>query len=96
MPEHRIPIEEIARRGDEIYEAIRVEMESKHDGKVVAIDVESGFYALNADVLSATDAVFAQNPEAEIWLVRIGKRNMTKFGWRGLQMRKRRPTSDLE
>ena len=82
MTKHRYPREEIARRGDEIYESIREEMESKHDGKVVAIDVDRGFYALDADVLSATDAVFAQNPDAEIWLVRIGRKNISRFGFR--------------
>jgi hypothetical protein len=89
MAEHRIPIEEIARRGDEIYEPIRAEMEREHDGKCVAIDVETGFYAVGDQAWTASDAVRAKNPDAEVWLVQVGKNNISKFGWRGRQMRER-------
>ena len=43
----RRPAEEIARLGDRIYERdIRREVEDAHDGAFVAIDVESGSWAL--------------------------------------------------
>ena len=62
MTEHRYPREEIARRGDEIYEPIREEMESKHDGKVVAIDVDTGFYSLGNTVQNAVSPVRRRTP----------------------------------
>ena len=46
MAEQRYSIDEIARRGDEIYDRnIRAEVESAHDGEIVAIDIDTGFYA---------------------------------------------------
>jgi hypothetical protein len=89
MTEHRYPLEEIARRGDEIYEPIRAEMEREHDGKCVAIDIETGFYSLGDTVQDAVSPVREKNPDAEVWLVRVGKNNITRFGWRGFQMLKR-------
>ncbi len=42
-----LPIEETARLGDEIYERdIRRRVEADHHGEVVAIDVDSGDYAI--------------------------------------------------
>lgn len=44
-----IPREEIARLGDGIYEReIRPLVEAEHNGEVVAIDVESGRWAISA------------------------------------------------
>ncbi len=80
MTEHRYPREEIARRGDQIYEPIREDMESQHDGKVVAIDVDTGFYSLGDTVQNAVSPVREKNPDAEIWIVRVGKHNMTRIG----------------
>ncbi len=82
MSDHRYPIEEIARRGDEIYErSVRGEVEGKYDGKVVAIDVDTGHYALDDAGWSAADAVRAKNPNAEIWLVRVGERAYHRFSY---------------
>jgi hypothetical protein len=82
MTENRYPLEEIARRGDEIYNrSIRAEVEGKHDGEVVAIDVDTGNYALADAGWSAADAVRAKNPDAEVWLVRVGERAFQRFGY---------------
>jgi hypothetical protein len=80
MSHHRYPAAEIARRGDEIYDrSIRSEVEGKYDGKAVAIDVDTGFYALGETASAASDQVYAQNPAAEIWLVRVGDRFFSRF-----------------
>ena len=48
--------EETARLGDEIYERdIRQKVEADHQGAVVAIDVESGNWAIGDNVIAATD-----------------------------------------
>lgn len=81
MADERYPIDEIARRGDEIYNrSIRAEVEGKHDGEIVAIDVDTGFYALGKNHLAAAEPLFAKNSEAEIWFVRVGRRAVTRIG----------------
>ena len=81
MTDQRYPIEEIARRGDEIYDhEIRAQVEGKHDGEVVAIDVDTGFYALGDTAITATEPVLAQNPDAEIWCLRVGRRTYGRMG----------------
>lgn len=65
--------EELAQRGQEIYEReIRPHVEADHYGKVVAIDVRTGEYELGDDAISTTSRLRLRQPEAEIWLVRVG------------------------
>ncbi len=82
MPDSKYSIEEIARRGDEIYDrSIRAEVEGKHDGQVVAIDVDTGDYALGEMGWLAAEPLLAQNLDAQIWLVRVGERAYHRFGY---------------
>jgi hypothetical protein len=65
--------EEFARRGDEIYErAIRPQVEAAHTGEFVAIDIETGAYELDRDDYTATERLISRNPDAQIWLLRVG------------------------
>lgn len=53
--------EETARLGDEIYEShIRHQVEADHHGEVVAIDVETGSWAIAEDEVAATDRLLYQ------------------------------------
>ena len=72
-----IPAEDIARLGDEIYERdIKPQVEPEHDGEFVAIDVESGCWALGEEVLDAADRLEAERPEAvNVWLHWVGDQN---------------------
>jgi hypothetical protein len=82
MPNSKYPIEEIARRGDEIYDrSIRAEVEGKCDGQVVAIDVDTGRYALGEMGWVAAEPLLSQNPDAQIWIVRVGDRAYHRFGY---------------
>lgn len=76
------PAEETARLGDEIYERdIRTQVEADHIGEVVAIDVESGIWAIGEDEISATDRLQAQRPDAyDVWCLRVGYRALYSFG----------------
>lgn len=76
--------EETARLGDEIYERdIRQEVEADHQGAVVAIDVESGNWAIGDNVIAATDSLRTQRPDAvDVWLLRVGHRALHHFGGR--------------
>ncbi|HZO89194.1 MAG TPA: hypothetical protein VFB38_12740 [Chthonomonadaceae bacterium] len=53
-----------------VYPGHKVEAENK--GKIVAIDIETGEYALGDDVLTASQALFDRNEDAQVWVVRVG------------------------
>ena len=83
----RRPSEETARLGDEIYErSIRSLVEADHYGEVVAIDVNSGSWAIGDDVIAATDRLQTQRPGAvDVWLLRVGHRALHHFGGRPMR-----------
>ncbi len=82
----RYSAEETARRGDEIYEQqIRPLVEEGNRGKVVAIDIESGVYAVAENALSASHDVLARLPNAEIWCVRVGSHALYRMGGTSLR-----------
>lgn len=65
--------QEVARRGREIYEQrIRSEIEPEHEGRFLAVDVESGEYALADDELEAFDRAREKKPEGVLYLLRVG------------------------
>ena len=74
--------DEIHRLGDEIYERdIRRQVEADHVGEVVAIDVESGSWSVGENVITATDHLRAQQPNAtDVWLMRVGHQALYHFG----------------
>ena len=76
------PWEETARLGKEIYERnIRPQVEGDHLGEVVAIDVDSGRWALGEEVLEAVDHLRAKHPGAiNVLSERVGHRALDSFG----------------
>ena len=74
--------DEIARLGDEIYERdIREQVAADHDGEIVAIDVESGKWAVGGSELAAAKRLRAQQPDAiNVWLLRVGYRVVASLG----------------
>jgi hypothetical protein len=75
--------EEFAQRGDEIYDSqIRSKVEEGNHGKIVAIDLETGAFEVDASEIVACDRLEASHPEAQIWMVRIGSRHVRRFGGR--------------
>ncbi|MBA2450994.1 MAG: hypothetical protein H0V51_23520 [Chloroflexi bacterium] len=79
--------EEHARRGTDIYEQDvrpRVEVEAGNQGRIVAIDVDTGAFEVAEDTLTAANRLLAQRPDAQIWCVRIGHRAVHRFGPRTL------------
>jgi hypothetical protein len=55
--QRRYSKEEIARRGQELYEA-------GNEGKVVAIDIKTGDFDVDETVIGATDRLFERHPDA--------------------------------
>ena len=80
----RRPREETTRLGREIYERdIKAQVELGHHGEYVAIDVDSGSWAMSGDALSAANSLRAQRPGAlDIFLLRVGHRALHHFGGR--------------
>ena len=78
----RLRAEEIARLGDRIYDRdIRHEVEDAHDGEFVAIDVESGAWAIAQSELDAAERLRDRQPDAiNVWLLRVGYRAIASIG----------------
>ena len=73
--------EEAARRGDEIYDRdVRSQVEPQHNGEIVAIDLDTGAWEVDPDQDTAADRLEARLPDAQIWVVRVGSRYITRFG----------------
>ena len=73
--------EETARLGDEIYERdIRSQVEGSCHGRIVAIDVDSGDYAIGDMAVTAAERLRERRPDADIWGVRVGYRGLCRFG----------------
>ena len=78
------PAAEIARLGKEIYERdIRRQVESECHGEYVAIDVDTGSWALSNDLRTAAKSLRKERPDAmHVWLLRVGHRALHHFGGR--------------
>ena len=78
----RRPTEDTARLGKKIYERdIRRQVEADHHGDVVAIDVDSGNWAVANDEIAAVDRLRAMRPGAvNVLCERVGYRALRSFG----------------
>ena len=76
------PKDETARLGKEIYERdIRPQVEADHYGDVVAIDVDSGNWAIGHEAAEAMARLCAHCPEAfDILCLRVGRIAVYGFG----------------
>jgi hypothetical protein len=73
--------EEHARRGGELYEQkVRAMVEPGNEGKIAAIDVDSGAFEVADTTLEACDRLLLAYPDAQIWRVRIGRGPVHRFG----------------
>lgn len=73
--------EEHAKRGVALYEQqVRPLVEPGNQGKIVAVDIDSGEFEVAEDTLTAADRILARCPDAQLWFVRIGHRGVHRFG----------------
>ena len=77
-----LPNKEVARLGKAIYEQdIRHQVEDNHHGEIVAIDVDSGIWAVADDLRVAVDRLREAQPEAiNILCERAGYLALRSFG----------------
>ena len=78
----RRPREEAVRLGKEIYERdIRPQVEADHFGEYVAIDVETGDWAVADTAIAAMERLRALRPKAvDVLMERVGYRALRSFG----------------
>lgn len=76
------PLDEIDPMGDEIYERdLRSQVEAANRGQIVAIDVDSGSWAIADSALAAAARRRAQRSDAaKVWLLRVGYRAIASIG----------------
>lgn len=72
---------EIARRGDEIYErVVAPRLTAEDGGRFVLIDILTGEYELDWDEIAASDRLLARCPDAQVWMRQAGARFARRFG----------------
>jgi hypothetical protein len=82
-PQPRYTIEEVARRGDELYErSVLPYLRPEDEGKLVLIDIETGDWEMDRDEIAASDRLLARIPDAQVWMRQVGARHARRFGAR--------------
>lgn len=76
------PTSETMRLGKQIYDRdIRAKVEADHHGRIVAIDVDSGEWAIADSVLEAADALRERrHNDIDVWVERVGYPALRSFG----------------
>ncbi len=74
MPHPRFSGDEITRRGEALYDqSIRALVETQENiGKIISIDIETGDYEIDTDVLAPARRLQAKHSGAAIYGKRIG------------------------
>jgi hypothetical protein len=81
MPSTKYSPEEIASRGDAIYEnRLRDQVESDNRDRFLILDIESEDYEIDDDDLTATTRLLARRPEAVLYGLRIGRSAAYRIG----------------
>jgi hypothetical protein len=81
MPATKYTPEEIASRGDAIYESrLRDQVESENRDRFLILDIESEEYEIADDDLAATMRLLARRPNAVIYGLRIGHSAAYRIG----------------
>lgn len=73
MHDEKIPAEEVSRRAHELYDReIGPNLEARHVGEYIAVDVGSGDHETADNALVATRVLKERKPDATLHLMRIG------------------------
>lgn len=79
--QRRYSREEIARRGDQIYERqVLPRLRPADEGKYVLVDIETADYEIDRDEITASDRLLARHPDAQVWMRQVGSRYARRFG----------------
>jgi hypothetical protein len=73
--------DEVARRGDEIYEReVLPRLGPEDEGKFALIDVETGDFEVDRDEIAASDRLLVRRPDAQVWTRQVGSKYARRFG----------------
>ena len=87
MPHPRYSSEEIAQRGQRLYEQkIRSQLDESETGKFLVLDIETGQYEIDRDEIAALKRAKEKNPKAALYLLRVGSETAYKLGTQGLEV----------
>ena len=82
MPHPRYSSAEIVQRGQALYEQrLRAQVEARHQGKFLVLDIETGDYEIDADDVSAVQRAKTKYPDAAFYIVRIGSPTACRLGY---------------
>ena len=85
VPHPRYASEEIVQRGQALYDRqIRAEVEPGHKGEFLVVDIETGEYELDVSELAAVKRAKAKNPDAALYILRVGYPAAYRVGGHGL------------
>lgn len=83
MPYPNYSPEEVARRGEALYEQqIRAQVEAENKGKFLVLDVETGEYEIDVSDLAATKRALAKRPGVVLYGLRVGYPTAYRLGGR--------------
>lgn len=81
MPHPRYSSEEIAQHGQCLYEQkIQSQLAESETGKFLVLDIETGQYEIDTDEMAALKRAKEKNPNAALYLLRVGSETAYKFG----------------
>ncbi len=76
----KYPKEEFARRGGDDHEdVVKPKLRPEDHGRFVAVDIDSQDFKVGDDELEICDRLRDRQPEAQIWIVRVGSRWVHKL-----------------
>lgn len=85
MPHPRYSSAEIAERGQALYDhQVRGKVEPTYKGKYLVLDIETGEYEIDAHELAALERAKAKNPDAALYMLRVGYASAYRIRGRGL------------
>ncbi len=80
MAHARFSNEEIARRGEALYQQMRPQVEAGNKGKYLVLDVETGDYEIGNDYLALIQQLRAKHADAALYTLRIGSPTAGRIG----------------
>jgi hypothetical protein len=81
--QRRYSLEEMARRGDALYEReVLPRLSPEDEGKYALIDIETADYEIDRDEMAASDRLLARHLDAQVWMRQVGSPYARRFGHR--------------
>ena len=81
MPHPRYTSAEIVQHGQALYDQkIRAQVEPRHAGKFLVLDIETGEYEVDATDVVALKRAKEKNPDAALYILRVGSSTAYRLG----------------